>query len=343
MTENPVFKNLDKERDVLYIQTIEKESLFYPFQAIVKPYDSSNNLTIEQINEPDPEDTLPSIYSRVDVVKGDTSAVPFFSYGSADKNDTDETELLYHKVKQLTRPDMSDFFIQEGNSIDRFDVIALSREFYKDQIDPDFFTVFINTESSTPTTSTPPTFSRVNDILALVPSSEVQQSKIGEKRYLYPNMSTSTYYTKSSDSIDGNVVMDRELLDLSVPYGEVFVDAGIIVLFTEVIELEYPNISTLSTLHFVAGIGGRSEIQLNSALYYLRLYNQEFNYTTNRSFYEDDNENIIKREFREDPVTFITTVGLYNDSGELIAVGKLSKPIEKSFEKEAIIYAQLSL
>jgi hypothetical protein len=44
---------------------------------------------------------------------------------------------------------------------------------------------------------------------------------------------------------------------------------------------------------------------------------------------------------KSDPVTFITTVGLYNDSNELLAVAKLSTPLQKDFTKEALIRIKL--
>jgi hypothetical protein len=41
------------------------------------------------------------------------------------------------------------------------------------------------------------------------------------------------------------------------------------------------------------------------------------------------------------PQTFITTVGLYNDQNELLAVAKLSRPLVKDFTKEALIKVKL--
>ena len=41
------------------------------------------------------------------------------------------------------------------------------------------------------------------------------------------------------------------------------------------------------------------------------------------------------------PKVFITTVGLYSDSNELVAVAKLSQPISKDFSKEALIRVKL--
>ena len=41
------------------------------------------------------------------------------------------------------------------------------------------------------------------------------------------------------------------------------------------------------------------------------------------------------------PETFITTVGMYNDNNELLAVAKLSKPLSKNFTKEALVRVKL--
>ena len=39
---------------------------------------------------------------------------------------------------------------------------------------------------------------------------------------------------------------------------------------------------------------------------------------------------------------YITTVGLYNDAGELLAVAKLSRPIKKNFQTELNINVRLN-
>jgi hypothetical protein len=45
--------------------------------------------------------------------------------------------------------------------------------------------------------------------------------------------------------------------------------------------------------------------------------------------------------FINSPQTFITTIGMYNDSNELLAVAKLSKPLKKDFTKEALVRVKL--
>jgi len=42
-----------------------------------------------------------------------------------------------------------------------------------------------------------------------------------------------------------------------------------------------------------------------------------------------------------DPKVYITTVGLYNDNNELLATAKLSKPVQKSFDRELLVKVRL--
>ena len=83
-----------------------------------------------------------------------------------------------------------------------------------------------------------------------------------------------------------------------------------------------------------------SEEKLTSTYYFARARNFEFNYTTNPSF-TDDSGNVLINSMIDNPTVYITTVGLYNNSGDLLAVAKLSQPITKDFTKEALIRVKL--
>ena len=91
-----------------------------------------------------------------------------------------------------------------------------------------------------------------------------------------------------------------------------------------------------SSGHFIID----TEEDINSNFYFVRARNSEFNYTTNDSF-SDTNNNITFTSMRNNPKVFITTVGLYNDGGDLLAVAKLSQPVAKDFTKEALIRVKL--
>jgi len=86
--------------------------------------------------------------------------------------------------------------------------------------------------------------------------------------------------------------------------------------------------------------------------YFVRVKNRDFNYSNNPTYVYDGKETLIdgtkptagtirNEEFYTDPRTYITTVGLYNDTNELVAVAKLSRPAVKSFENELLIKIRL--
>jgi len=83
-----------------------------------------------------------------------------------------------------------------------------------------------------------------------------------------------------------------------------------------------------------------SEEKISSKYYFTRIKNSEFNFTTNPSFL-DDSGNLRYSSMENNPKVYITTVGLYNDTNDLVAVAKLSQPIAKDFTKEALIRVKL--
>ena len=83
-----------------------------------------------------------------------------------------------------------------------------------------------------------------------------------------------------------------------------------------------------------------SEEKITSQYYFTRVKNQEFNYTTNSSFIETDGT-LSFSSMNDNPRTYITTIGLYNDNNELVATAKLSQPLAKDFTKEALIKVKL--
>ena len=61
----------------------------------------------------------------------------------------------------------------------------------------------------------------------------------------------------------------------------------------------------------------------------------------NPTYYSGSNADLTIPSFKTDPKSYITTVGLYNDSNELLAVAKLSRPVLKSTSREALIKVRL--
>ena len=82
---------------------------------------------------------------------------------------------------------------------------------------------------------------------------------------------------------------------------------------------------------------GRSQEDISSTHYFVRLNNSEYNYSNNPTFITGSGGYLRFSDMDDDPEVYLTSVGLYNDSNELLAVAKLSKPLLKTFEREATI------
>jgi hypothetical protein len=74
---------------------------------------------------------------------------------------------------------------------------------------------------------------------------------------------------------------------------------------------------------------------------FVRSRNAEFNYSTNPSFISGSTGEVVFDQFINNPQVYITTVGMYNDANELVAVAKLSRPLLKDFTKECLIRVKL--
>ena len=84
-----------------------------------------------------------------------------------------------------------------------------------------------------------------------------------------------------------------------------------------------------------------SQETITSDFVFVRARNSEFNYSENPSFISGSTGEVIYTYFIDNPTVYPTTVGMYNDSNDLLAVAKLSKPIQKDFTKEALIRVKL--
>jgi hypothetical protein len=92
---------------------------------------------------------------------------------------------------------------------------------------------------------------------------------------------------------------------------------------------------------------GASYFQLNSEetvtsdFVFVRSRNAEFNYSENPSFISGSTGDVLYSSFINSPQTYITTIGFYNDTNDLLAVAKLSKPLTKDFTKESLVRVKL--
>ena len=83
------------------------------------------------------------------------------------------------------------------------------------------------------------------------------------------------------------------------------------------------------------------EETLSSDFIFVRSRNSEFNYSENPSFIKGATGEVYWDSYINAPQTYVTTIGLYNDQNDLLAVAKLSKPLLKDFTKESLVRVKL--
>lgn len=97
----------------------------------------------------------------------------------------------------------------------------------------------------------------------------------------------------------------------------------------------------VSTVRFSTGSSTAITFQnittINSTLVFCRAAADEFNYSANPTFRDDEDRIVVIDSGQEDTqqsFTFVTSVGLYDANDNLLAIGKVSRPIEKSPERD---------
>ena len=84
-----------------------------------------------------------------------------------------------------------------------------------------------------------------------------------------------------------------------------------------------------------------SQETITSDYVFCRARNSEFNYSANPSFISGSTGEVVFNQFINNPQVYMTTVGMYNDANECVAVAKLSRPLLKDFTKESLIRVKL--
>lgn len=149
-----------------------------------------------------------------------------------------------------------------------------------------------------------------------------------------------------------------------ISYGLVFPDRGVILLDADVLNrsasfntVTGSNVAGDNAMKLFTSISGAAAVAnsgftaramdiKNQQYVFVRINNGDFNYSNNPTYVTAStamqDKGIIREDsFKEYPYTYITTVGLYNDLNELIAVGKMSKPVLKSPTSELSITVKL--
>ena len=127
---------------------------------------------------------------------------------------------------------------------------------------------------------------------------------------------------------------------LIIPQGKKAIGGGVNAPVSQTLS-EFLKLATLDDIidHFcmsrfssdpVTAIAFQNETIINSTIYYCNASPDEFNYSTNPTYTDSNGKIQVVEDDIDVPFSYITTVGLYNANSELLAVAKLSRPIEKN-------------
>tara|TARA_B100000900_G_scaffold226196_1_gene192020 strand:- start:10637 stop:11683 length:1047 start_codon:yes stop_codon:yes gene_type:complete len=92
--------------------------------------------------------------------------------------------------------------------------------------------------------------------------------------------------------------------------------------------------------HRIVNISFNNSTEINSKIYFCRAAHNKFNYSSNPT-YVNGSQIRVKDKATDTPVAYITTVGLYSNTGELLATAKLSEPLRKDPTNELTLRVRL--
>lgn len=251
---------------------------------------------------------------------------------------------IYGQYRNLILGDEESSFTFGEVTSDRFYVINIDRARYKEKLLPGTLDLVLKHSGSGNTLRLTDN-SRVVSTTSFSDSGRVFELITGSLGTLSSAKKQSNGYTLDSGS-----------------YGKLLPDIGVILINAAALAapsasggLDYTgsrgnnalggnNNKDFFELFATSGSNGSFRIQseetISSNFIFVRARNSEFNYSTNPSIITGSGE-LLHDVMINSPQSYITTVGLYNDNNDLLAVAKLSRPLLKDFTKESLIRIKL--
>jgi len=245
------------------------------------------------------------------------------------------TSTLYGQYRTLVLGDEEGSFVFGGVTSSYFYVIAVDRDRFKESLLPGTFNLLLTSGSTT---------LRLTDNSADVTT--VSYNDAGRVYQVVSGSNGSAYsgtgYTVASGSYGlflpdiGVILLNGRAVDSSV--------AGGGLAFPTSRTSTTPTPTNITKMYDAIRAGASFQLTyqetISSQFIFARVRNSEFNYSTNPSYITGSGDLRIPNMVNA-PQTYITTVGMYNDNNELLAVAKLSRPLLKDFTKEALVRIKL--
>jgi hypothetical protein len=264
------------------------------------------------------------------------------------------SKAIYSQYKQLLlNPTDTRFTTAGSGSTDYIYVVNFKRNLLKERLDAGNFELPLRTISgSRPTNATGSVNVSGSRIITLIDDSSIAAAT---------NVGAGKVYNIVSGSLNSGVHNPTA----PIYFGLAYPDYGTLILDGKMLD-QHLNFQTntgsssegnnhFAMFHSISGSAlltnpstsdpygfqARNSEKVTSTHYFVRIKNAEYNFSNNPSYVTGSVGQIAQSSFIGDPKTYITTVGLYNDQQELLAVAKLSQPLLKSFQREALIRVKL--
>ena len=281
----------------------------------------------------------PSAAIQFDIAYANANGSGSLLFDSA-VNGQSPTRSLYGQYRNLVLEDENAQFVFGGVTQSDFYVLNFERAQYKQELFLGSFNLTL-------------TGSAANRQLDLTDNSQ-------ETTVVQYNGAGRVYQLISGSNGVANTGIANGYTTAQGSYGLLLPDIGVALLNAAALDLPTGEGVALATatnsntddnnnakLFAVVGGGGSGSFGLNSQetissdFIFVRAQNQEFNYSENPSFISGSSGEVIFQSFINNPQTYATTVGLYNNTNDLVAVAKLSRPLEKDFTKETLVRIKL--
>jgi hypothetical protein len=283
---------------------------------------------------------------QFDITYGDLNGTGSAPYNSSVPG-ASPTRTIYGQYRNLIFGDENTSFTFSVNGASAvtsstFWVINFNRTNYKEHLFPGSLNLTLQSGSSDPIVLTDNSrdvtinsfcdAGRIYDIVSGTDGSAFDQGFSG----VSPGFTKSGSYGYFLPDID-TIILNTKALQLPT------VDGGINALTSSTINTN--NGFNFNQLFQYIYTGSSFQIQseetITSDYVFCRVRNSEANYSINPSFISSSTGEIIDPVLINSPEVYATAVGLYNDSNELLAVAKLSRPLRKDFTKEALVRVKL--
>ena len=340
---NPSEDIVDKQTEVV------TAGLWSDGQGTLTTHFSSSTETLDQVRH------YVDIYQKLPTSTG--SAVQYalaygHALGSGSSNlgtqENPASKATYAQYKQLLLAKTATRFVTAGSgSTDSIYAINVQRNRMKEQLDAGNWQLPLTGITSRATNATGSVaVGSVSGSFTLIDDSSVNTGVVGESGVVY-NVVSGSIDTGIYNSVapvyyglfypkHGTIILDGKMLDQQLA-------------FTTNTSSNSEGNNHYGLFHSIsgsasassAGFEARNQETVTSTHYFVRVKNGNFNFSNNPSYTTGSVGELAQSTFVGAPKSYITTVGLYNDQQELLAVAKLSKPLIKSFSREALVRVKL--